>query len=202
MRYGALVVNDLLYPIYGNRPGRLARIIGKSGEADQVLIGQPFVKGPNGRPQPLQEGQAPPPQQEAKSYKLTPDADFNVAVKITKNYDTQREKGAAMLGEIIGSDPVMMTWFGDLFFKNTDIPGHDELAERAKLMLAPPIQQSLNQPEDQKIPPQVQQEMAKMAEVLKATTAELQQKRSRRKPTRTASSSVRKARLAVSRSVS
>jgi hypothetical protein len=176
MRYGALVVNDLLYPIYGNRPGRLARIIGKSGEADQVLIGQPFVKGQNGRPMPLQEGQQPPPQQEAKSYKLTPDADFNVAVKITKNYDTQREKGAAMLGEIIGSDPVMMTWFGDLFFKNTDIPGHDELAERAKLMLAPPIQQSLNQPEDQKIPPQVQQEMAKMAEVLKATTAELQQK--------------------------
>ena len=181
MRHGAVVVNDLLYPTYGMRPGRLARIIGKKGEAEQVLIGQPFVQGPNGRPQPLQEGQPPPPQQagqppqQPKNYKLTPDADFNVAVKITKNYDTQREKGAAMLGEIIGSDPVMMTWFGDLFFKNTDIPGHEELSERAKLMLAPPIQQSL-QSKDQQVPPQIQQQMAQMAEALKTMTAELQQK--------------------------
>jgi hypothetical protein len=183
MNYGARIVNDLLYPIYGARPGRLARMVNNQGEQEQVLVGQPFVSGPNGRPMPLQDGQAPPmtpegqPQQ-PKTYKLTKDADFNVAVKITRSYDTRREQAAAMLGELIGAAPELMTWFGDLFFKYQDGPGHDEMSERAKLMLAPPIQQSLQSPKDQAAQQlqQLQQEMQQMAEVLKATSAELEAK--------------------------
>jgi hypothetical protein len=83
-----------------------------------------------------------------------------------------------MLGELIGAAPELMTWFGDLFFKYQDGPGHDEMSERAKLMLAPPIQQSLQSPKDQAAQQlqQLQQEMQQMAEVLKATSAELEAK--------------------------
>jgi hypothetical protein len=41
MRYEGQIVNNLLYPIYGKRPGRLARIIDGQGEPQTVQIGRP-----------------------------------------------------------------------------------------------------------------------------------------------------------------
>jgi hypothetical protein len=139
IRYEAQIINNLLYPIY-NRPGRLARIVNGQGEAQTVLLHQPSVQQ-NGRPQlaPVDPiTQQPPPH--AKTYTLTKDAHFNVAVKIAKNYDTRRQEEAALFGQIIQADPPLMGVFGDLFFKSQDGPGMQEAADRAKAMLVPPIQ--------------------------------------------------------------
>lgn len=147
MRHCARIVNDLLYPIYGTRPGRLARMMNPQGEMSAVVIGQPFTTqgtGPQARPQPLQlqPGQPTPPN--AKTYKLTPDAEFNVAIKISKSEGTRRQQEVQDLGNLIQADPNLMGVLGDLFFKYQDGPGHQEMSERMKATLIPPVQAMLN----------------------------------------------------------
>lgn len=169
MRYEAQIINNLLYPIYG-RPGRLARIINGEGEAQTVLLRQPMVTQ-NGRPQPAPEGA-----QDAKTYTLTKDAQFNVTVKISRNYDTRRQQEATTIGELLGTAPALMTWFGDLFFKNQDGPGHTEMADRAKVMLDPKILAMIeSKKQGMEIPPQVQAQLAQSQQQIQQLTQVAQQ---------------------------
>ncbi len=164
MRHEARVINDLLYPIYGTRPGRLARMMNKQGEMSAVVIGQPFTmqgQGAQAKPMPVQPGQPTPP--EAKQYQLTPDAEFNVAIKIAKNEGTRREQEVQTLGEMITADPTLMQVLGDLFFKYQDGPGHQEMSDRMKAVLIPPVQ-ALVSGGAPPVPPQVQQQMQQMQE--------------------------------------
>lgn len=164
MRHEARVINDLLYPIYG-RPGRLARMMTPNGEMSAVIIGQPFTMQGQGRsamPQPIQAQPGQPMPQEAKHYALTPDAEFNVAVKISKSEGTRREQEVQTLGEIISADPAQMGIIGDLFFKYQDGPGHEEMSERYKAVLVPPVQALVSGKPN--VPPEVQQQMAQMQE--------------------------------------
>lgn len=165
MRHEGRIINDLLFPIYG-RPGRLARMMNPQGEMESVLIGQPFItqgQGKQAKPVP-----APPGQLGAKTFTLTENAEFNVAVKVSKSEATRREQEASMLGEIIGADPQLMQVMGDLFFKYQDGPGHEEMAERMKAVLLPAVQATLQgqapgNPEDQ-------QKIAMLTEQLQQAT--------------------------------
>jgi len=170
--YAGLIVNDLLEPIY-NRPGRIARIMSGTDDTSTVMLHQPFITGTGGRPvahdpkNPDHQGQEP------KTYTLTKGGSFNVAIKVSKMYDTRREQEAAQLAELIQAQPELMLWFGDLFFKNQDTPGHQELADRAKVMLAPPIQKLLasGQADDPRIA-QMQQQMELMQAELQKQMAD------------------------------
>lgn len=155
MRHEARVVNDLLYPIYG-RPGRIARMMNMQGEMETVMLHQPFVMQ-GGKPMPAQDGQP-----DAQKFTLTKDADFNVAVKVSKNFDTRRQQEAETLGQIIAADPQQMQIVGDLFFKYQDGPGHEEMAERYKAVLAPPVQALLNKGQQS---PELQQATAKIQQL-------------------------------------
>lgn len=169
MRYEAQIINNLLYPIYG-RPGRLARMLDREGEAQTVIIGKPMVMQGT-RPMPAPEG-AP----NAQTYALTPDAQFNYAIKISKNYDTRRQQEATTIGELLSAAPDLMTWFGDLFFKNQDGPGHLEMADRAKVMLDPKILQMLDaKKQGAEISPQVQAQLAQLQQQNQELTAAAQQ---------------------------
>lgn len=154
------IINSLLYAIYG-RPGRITRLVDGNGNQETVMLHQPFTMQGQGK---LQRPVHAPDDPNAQKYTLTPDAKFNVVVKVTKNYDTRKQEEAAILGQIISSEPqAMMAQYGDLFFKNQDGPGHDEMAERAKVMLAPPIQQMLAaKAQGQDIPPQVHAQLQQM----------------------------------------
>lgn len=168
VRRMAVILNGLFYPLYGQKPGRLARIVNGEGAAETVRINAPEEHNitPGG---PLQQG--PAAKKSPKSYRLTKEAHFNIAVKVTKNYETRRDQESSMLGELIGANPEFMTWFGDKFLKNTDIPDHKELSERAKVMLAPPIQAMLAEKESgQPIPPHAQAKLAKAEEVISQLT--------------------------------
>ncbi len=171
IRYEALIINDLLYPIY-NRPGRLARLVTGQGDPKTVLLHQP-MQMQDGKPQPAQDPNA----QNVQTYTLTKDARFNVAIKVTKNLDTRREQEAMTIGQLLAADPQLLTWFGDLFFKNQDGPGHTEMAERAKVMLAPPIQQMLaaQAQGQQPIPPMIQQTLAQGHQVIQQQQQLIQQ---------------------------
>lgn len=156
IRYEGQIINNLLYPIYG-RPGRVARLLNKEGDAESVLLHQPMVRQ-GGKPVPAREDDA-----NAKTYTLTKDAQFNVLVKVSKSYDSRREQEAAILGDLLQAEPSLMTWFGDLFFKNQDGPGHQEMADRAKVMLDPKIQQQLSaKASGQNVPPELQAQMTQL----------------------------------------
>lgn len=179
VRYEGRIVNSLLYPIYGQRPGRLARIVDGEGEAETVLIDQPFTMVDNGqgqmRPQP-----APgmnPQQEGVRQYKLTKDFRANVAVKVTKGYDTRRQEEAAVMGDIVTQQPQMMTVIGDLFFGAQDWPGAKEAKERFKVMLDPKVQAMLDSQKGGQapIPPQALQQMQQMQMQLQQTTQAAQQ---------------------------
>jgi hypothetical protein len=167
LRHEARVVNDLLYPIYG-RPGRLARMMNGQGEMTSVVIGQPFVmqggQGKQGRPQVLNVQPGQPLPQGAQLYELTEDANFNVAVKVTKTIETRRQQIAQFLGELISSSPEQMVVIGDKLWKYLDVPDHEEIEERYKVMLAPPIQQMLNN--ETPIPPEAMQKIAMLEQQL------------------------------------
>lgn len=167
-RMGA-ILNGMFHPIFTNRPGRLARIVTGDGQSKTVTIGA-------ATPSPAVEGQ-PPQQPPQKQYILTPDANFNVAVKVTKNSETRNDQINSMLGEMIAANPEFMTWFGDLFMKTTDSPDAKELSERAKVMLAPPIQSMLQQKDKggPPIPPEAQQKLAQAEETIRSLSEQLNQ---------------------------
>lgn len=140
--YEGKIINSLLYPIYGTRPGRITRILDPSNNQESLMIGKHFtMQGTGKMARPVA---AEPTDPAAKKYELTPDAKFNCVVTVTKKYQTIRQEEAAMLGQIIASDPAaMMAVYGDIWFKHQDGPGHEEMAERAKVMLAPQVQQAM-----------------------------------------------------------
>src|SRR6185436_10815902 len=43
VHYEGAIVNDLLYPIYGIRPGRIVSMMTGANKAERVMIGTPFV---------------------------------------------------------------------------------------------------------------------------------------------------------------
>lgn len=172
MRHEARVVNDLLYPIYG-RPGRLARMVDPQGQMSAVIIGQPFNvqgQGKQAQPQPVegyQDGQPVP--EGAKLFQLTPDADFNVAVKISKKTETRRQEIAESLLGVVGASPEQMGIMGDLVWRYIDMPEHEELEKRYKAVLIPAVQAVINGG-NAPIPPEVQQKMAMMEQALQQAT--------------------------------
>lgn len=174
MRHEGRIINSLLYPIYGKRPGRLARIMTGQQEQQTVMINQPFVR--DGSRLAPAEPNAP----NAERYQLTEEARFNVAIKVTKAYDTRREQEAATVAEIIQTNPAMLNVVGDLFFANMDGPGSRDMAERMKVMLAPPVQQLLQskQQGQNAVPPEVQAQMAAMQQQMQQMGAALQEAQS------------------------
>ncbi len=155
IRYEGQIVNNLLYPVYGTRPGRLLRLLNHDGEPKRMQIAQPPVQPMQGMPSPVQ------PEPEHPQVKLTEDAHFNVIVKVTTNSEKRREQLVQTLGQIIAADPQQMMIQGDLLYKNMDVPDHKEMAERQKVVLVPQVQAYLAAKDSgQPIPPAA---MAKIA---------------------------------------
>ena len=170
LRREGKIINSYLEPVYGRRPGRLVRLISKHGEPQTAAInGQP--------PRPMNgNGKAP------KVYKLTKDVACDVVVKVTQALDTRRQEETKFLGEMLAGNPQLLAVFGDLFFRHSDMPGHLELEERAKIMLDPRIQQALAQqahgngglpPQAQMMLQQLQQRVQEAEKVMQAQAQEL-----------------------------
>jgi hypothetical protein len=98
--------------------------------------GQPPIPPMGAQSQP---GAPPASPKAPKVYTLTKDANFNVMVKVTRSFDSRRTEEATTIGNLLQAQPQLMAVFGDLFFKNQDGPGHEEMAERAEVMLDPKI---------------------------------------------------------------
>lgn len=107
---------------------RVVRILGLDGSADMIHID---------------------PRQQQASQKVGAKTVYNlgagtydVAVQTGPSYQTRRQEAAAMMSQVMTSDPALMGMYADLFFASQDWPMAQEFSKRAKLLLPPAIQQA------------------------------------------------------------
>jgi len=86
------------------------------------------------------------------------DAKMQVAVSTGPSYTSQRQEALGVYLEVMKADPAFMEYGRDMFWKNVDAPGAQELSERAEKMLPPQLQEG----EEQQIPPDVQAMVANL----------------------------------------
>ena len=183
LRYLGEILLDLLPKIY-DRPGRVIDIVGIDDEVRQVMLNQPFQKGPDGQPQPLPEG-GEFIQGLHEFYDLE-SGKYDVTVTVGASYTTRRQEAVVSMLQLTEANPAMAPMIADVLVENMDWPGSAKLADRLKKMLPPQLQE---QPEGGQPPPeQMQQQIMQMgqqleqlqqvaqqqAEELKANTAKLQ----------------------------
>lgn len=188
LRREAEMLNNALYPVYGTRPGRIAKIVNGKGEPDTVMLGVPYTMAGK-RPKPVlvphpddpnQMTHAPMDHQplppHAQKFQLSEHANCNIAISIKRSADTRRQEEFDMLSTIVEADPSQLAIVGDLLWKNADSPGHEELEERYRVMLAPPIQAMIaakkaGQPYD----PAAQAQLSQAKQLLEKANQEIQQ---------------------------
>lgn len=157
------ILIDLIPEIYDTE--RSLRILGSDGAEDYVKVNQVI--------------------QDPQTGELVTVHDLNVGrydVTITTgpNFSTKRQEAAEMYGQLATAFPPLMQVAGDLVAKSWDLPYSDDIAERLKTLLPPPIQQMLNKdkgqsPEVQQAMLQVQQAMQMVQEQGKMVTAAAQE---------------------------
>lgn len=91
---------------------------------------------------------------------------YDVTITTGPSYTTKRQEAFDMLGQLAKAYPPLMQLAGDVVFRNSDIPGADEVADRLKKMLPPQLQEN---PQGQApLPPQVQAHIAQMQQTIQA----------------------------------
>lgn len=100
---------------------------------------------------------------------------YDASVSTGPSFSTQRQEFADLMLQMASSNPALMQIAGDLVMASLDFPKAEEVAERLKLMLPPPIQQAMAHGKE--LPPEVQQAMQQIeqqAQELQAAMQELQ----------------------------
>lgn len=140
--YGRICL-DLIPHIYDTP--RVLNIIGLDDQRKQVTINQPFVD-PAGVEQiyDVRKGR------------------YNVTLTIGPNYESRRQEAVASMLQLVQAAPQMIPLIGDLLVGEMDWPMARQISERLKKMLPPPLQEQQDgQPQ---VPPQVQAQMAQLAQ--------------------------------------
>lgn len=105
---------------------------------------------------------------------------YDFVVTQGPNVATQRQEAAETLTSLAQSDPMLMPTAGDIVYRNLDIPGAQEIAERIRATLPAPIQAIINKdaPEDPRVVAamgqvqQMQQQLQEQAQVIQQAQAE------------------------------
>lgn len=89
---------------------------------------------------------------------------YDVTVTVGPSFSTKRQEAAETYLQLAQASPAVMGVAGDLVFKAMDLPYSEDIAERLRAMLPPPIQQMLS--EGKEIPPEAQAVMAQAAQAM------------------------------------
>jgi hypothetical protein len=145
----------------------LERAFQKSGRAMSKLIPAIYdaprmirILGADEKPKIVKINQEIQEGDKTKNYKVGGDGvgKYDVVVTMGRAFSTKRMESFDMMQGVLQSTPNTFPMWADIFFKNSDIAGSDQLSERFKKMLPPQLQDAEN-PEDQQIPPQVKATM-------------------------------------------
>ena len=135
LMYEAKIILDLI-PYKYDRPGRIARVLGKDGKTNLVALNQPFV--PNGRQptllpygspdeQALANAQVASPSHPAKHYDLSKGR-YGVEIDVGKSYADERQEGVTEMGAILQADPSFMQLIGPEYFQYRGEEWADQVA--------------------------------------------------------------------------
>lgn len=74
-----------------------------------------------------------------RNYDLTA-GKYDLVVTVGQTYSTKRMESFDMMSQIIQGNPQLLATIGDIFFRNSDVAGANQLADRFKKMLPPQLQ--------------------------------------------------------------
>ena len=148
------ILIDLLPNVYDAE--RNIRILGQDGAEDYVTINT-FETNENG---------------EQIAVRDLSQGSYDVLVTAGASYATKRQEATEVYQGLGQSNPAIWEVAGDLIMKSMDLPYADEMAERLKAILPPPIQQMLNKDEDQS--PEVMQAMQQAQQAMQMVEQQAQ----------------------------
>jgi hypothetical protein len=104
---------------------------------------------------------------------------YRVIVTMGRAFSTKRQESFDMMQELVGGSPDVFPLVADIMFRNSDVAGSEELAERFKRMLPPQAQdQESDDPEQQLQQMQAQmQQMGQAHQALNAYAQKLEQEK-------------------------
>lgn len=136
---------------------RQVKILGPDEQPKVVMVNQDYVDPSTGKP---------------TKHSLNSE-DYDVVVSMGRSFSSKRQESYDMVGSLVGGNPDLLQLVGDIMFRNSDVAGADQLAERFKLLLPPQVQQAEGQ--GQQIPPQAQAAIQQGQAHLQAMNAYAQQ---------------------------
>ena len=91
---------------------------------------------------------------------------YDLVITAGPSFATQRMEAAEAYIGLAQGNPQVMAGAADLIFKSMDLPFSDQIAERMRLLLPPPIQQAINK--DKPIPPEAQAALMQAEQMMMA----------------------------------
>ena len=155
IRYGTRQLVDLIPKIYDTQ--RIARIIGIDGETDTVRIDPTQAE-------PVREIRDQAGIIIAKIYNPSV-GKYDVAVTTGPSYLTKRQEAMDAMGQILQANPNLWAVAGDLFVKNMDWPGAQEIAKRLQKTIEPRLLEDEEDPAIQAAKMENEQLRAQMDEM-------------------------------------
>lgn len=167
IRYSTRQIVDLIPKIYDTQ--RIARIIGIDGETKMARIDPT-------QPEPVREVRD---QQGVVIEKIyNPGVGkYDVVVTTGPSYLTKRQEAMDAMSQILQGSPQLWAVAGDLFVKNMDWPGSEELAQRLRKTIDPKLLEDQDDPALQAANKQIQvmmQEMQTMQQMLQNVTQSME----------------------------
>jgi hypothetical protein len=163
IRYGTRQLVDLIPKIYDTQ--RIARIIGLDGETSTARI-DPM------QAEPVRRIVDETGVVIAKIYNPSV-GKYDVAVTTGPSYATKRQEAMDAMGQILQANPQLWSVAGDLFVKNMDWPGAQEISKRLQKMIDPKLLADEEDPALQA----ANQQMQTMAQEMEMMHSMLQQVR-------------------------
>jgi hypothetical protein len=159
VRYTTRQIVDLIPKIYDTQ--RIARIIGIDGETDSAMI------DPN-QPQPVRKIVDQAGIVIKKIYNPSV-GQYDVCVTTGPSYMTKRQEALDSMSQLLQGNPQLWSVAGDLFIKNMDWPGAQEMSKRFAKTIDPKLLANDDDPALQAAQQQMQamgQEMEQMHQML------------------------------------
>lgn len=171
VRHLGVIILDMIPRVYDTK--RVAKILGEDGDMATAYLDPK-------QPEALVKAKD---EKGAISRIFNPNVGFyDVYVSTGPSYTTRRVEAAEAMTQMVQGNPELWGVIGDQIVKSMDWPGAEDMAERLKLTLIPPVQEMLGKDEGEpEIPPQIkgamdqmQQRMQQMDQALQGQGAELE----------------------------
>lgn len=170
LRWLGVQLVDLIPKIYDDE--RVVRILGRDDKPQTVLLNRPFVKGPDGMPQPVDPSAYNP---KAHKFFQLENGRYDVTIAVGQNTSTRRqetvETGLRLMETL---QPPQSAAIADLVVENMDGAGHQQIAARLKKLLPPQLQEKDGQQDPAQQVQQLQQKLDQAMQILDLTTKELE----------------------------